>query len=129
MGDEMSGMARIGGDEGIRPSAEDPVGKRLTGECLWCLSGVSANISAAPAYSCCTCSTNCVVLLASERVYRIPDSMLNDYSSRSLSGLVFFNTLLQCVDFVGVGERWRRVLEEFEFRIKKRRIKRGRYSG
>jgi len=47
MGDEMRGIAKVGGDEGnVVVSFEGSVGKRLTGDCFWRFAGVSGGISA-----------------------------------------------------------------------------------
>jgi len=46
MGDEMSGISKVGGDEGnVVISIEGCVGRRLTGDCFWRFAGVSGGVS------------------------------------------------------------------------------------
>lgn len=60
-------------------------------------------------------STNWTFSFASEDICNVPGAMLYDDACTVLLYCVFGNALLQCVEFVGMGERSGRVIEEFEF--------------
>ena len=45
MGEEMSGMVQVGGEDGKHPSVEEPVQTRSVANRFWVLRGVSAAIN------------------------------------------------------------------------------------
>lgn len=70
-------------------------------------------------------STNQSLSLASEHVCKFPGAMLYDHSRAGFLSRVFGDALLDSVEFVGMGERRVRVVDEFEFRVEKGGVERG----
>ena len=62
-----------------------------------------------------TRSTSWTFSFTPEYICYVPGAMLYDDACTVLLYCVFGDALLQCVEFVGMGERSGRVVEKFEF--------------
>jgi hypothetical protein len=102
---------------------EEPVGKRLTGDFVLRLAGVSEVVSTAGA-AVSSYYTDNRFFTAKDFGY-VPRSVLYDYALNVFLDFVLGDALLQCFQVVGEGDRGRLVLEtfEFEFRIEECRVK------